>query len=364
MPDLIRHPASNVRIPAFAGMTKVKVFRCRVNNFIMMTPKERIKRFYEQFKNDDRVLIPINADPDAIACAMAVKRLLWRKTAVICIVNVNEIKRPDNLTMIRLIQVPLIPVKSMDTSAFNRIVMVDSQPDHHKDLASFVPHVIIDHHPAGNSAKAPFQDIRPSYGATASILIEYLRAAKIKPSARLATGLYYAIKTDTSNFERQTLIEDLNAFQYIFKHTNIHMARRIEQAEMRMDFLKFFKLAIEERRVQKGHLYVHLGPVTHSDVCVQIADFFMRVDSVKSCVVSGSHQGKLVVIFRNDGIRSNAGIQAKKSFGQLGSAGGHKSTARAEIPLEAIAGLVDCKDRKKTAKWIFNQITRRAGRNI
>jgi nanoRNase/pAp phosphatase (c-di-AMP/oligoRNAs hydrolase) len=327
-----------------------------------MTPKDRIKRFYEQFKNDDRVLIPINADPDAIACAMAVKRLLWRKTAVVAIAYVNEIKRPDNLTMIRLIQAPLVPIKTVETTVFNRIVMVDSQPDHHKDLALFAPQVIIDHHPPGNSANAPFSDIRPSYGATASILIEYLRAAKIKPSARLATGLYYAIKTDTSNFERQTLIEDLNAFQYIFKHINIHMARRIEQAEMRMDFLKFFKLAIEERTVRKGHLYAHLGPVSHPDVCVQIADFFMRVDSVRSSVVSGLHQGKLVVIFRNDGIRTNAGTQARKSFGQLGSAGGHKSTARAEVPLEALGGLVDCKDRKKTARWIFNQITRRAGR--
>lgn len=328
-----------------------------------MTPNERIKRFYEQFKGEDRVLIPINADPDAIACAMAVKRLLWRKTAVVSIAHVNEIKRPDNLTMIRLVQAPLTPLKSLNIAGFNRVVMVDSQPDHHKDLESLRPQVIIDHHPLGASAKAPFLDIRPTYGATASILIEYLRAAKIKPSAKLATGLYYAIKTDTSNFERQTLIEDLNAFQYIFKYTNIHMARRIEQAEMRIDFLKFFKRAIEERNVQKGHLYVHLGPVTHPDVCVQIADFFMRVDSVKSSVVSGSHQGKLVVIFRNDGLRRDAGSQAKKSFGQLGSAGGHKSTARAEIPLEAIAGQVDCKDRKKTARWIFNQITRRTGRN-
>jgi nanoRNase/pAp phosphatase (c-di-AMP/oligoRNAs hydrolase) len=265
--------------------------------------------------------------------------------------------------MIRLIQVPLVALKSVDIAGFNRIVMVDSQPDHHKALTSFAPHVIIDHHPQGNSAKAPYLDIRPSYGATATILIEYLRAAKIKPSAKLATGLYYAIKTDTSNFERQTLIEDLNAFQYIFKHANIHMARRIEQAEMRMDFLRFFKRAIEERRVQKGYLYVHLGRVVHPDVCVQIADFFMRVDSVRGSVVSGLHQGKLVVIFRNDGIRKNAGAQAKKSFGQLGSAGGHECTARAEIPLEVLADQVDIKDRKKTARWIFNQIARRAGRS-
>ena len=123
-----------------------------------------------------------------------------------------------------------------------------------------------------------------------------------------------------------------------------------------MDFLKYFKRAIEERRVRKGHLHVHLGRVTHPDICVQIADFFMHVDSVTWSIVSGVHQNNLVVIFRNDGVRKNAGQNAKKSFGQWGSAGGHKSAARAEVPLDAIASMVDYKDRKKTAKWIFNQI--------
>ncbi len=321
-----------------------------------LTPKERLKRFYEQFKNEDRVLIPILADPDAIASAMTVKRLLWRKTATVAIAHINEIKRPDNLAMIRLISAPLVPMKAIDSSAFNCVVMVDCQPGHHQDLSAFTPQVIIDHHPAGDGAKAPFNDIRPNYGAAASILVEYLRAAKIKPSVQLATGLYYAIKTDTSNFERQTLIEDLNAFQYVFKFANTHLARRIEQAEMRMDFLRFFKRAIEERRVRKGHLIVHLGRVVHPDICVQIADFFMHVDTVKWSIVSGIHQSHLVVIFRSDGIRKDAGAKAKQVFGRWGSAGGHQSAARAEVPLEAIAALVDYKERKKTANWIFNQI--------
>ena len=318
---------------------------------------ERLKRFYDQFTNEDRVLIPINADPDAMASAIAVKRLLWRRTVSVTISNINEIKRPDNLTFIRLIGLPLVPFKSIDSRAFNRTVMVDSQPDHHEILSALNPHVIIDHHPLGTLSNAPFTDIRPSYGATASILVEYLRSAKIKLSTRLATGLYYAIKSDTSNFERQTLMEDLNAFQHVFKHINIHLARRIEQAEMRMDFLKFFKQAIEERRFRKGQLFAHLGRVPHPDILVQIADFFMRVDSVKWSVVSGVHQNKLVVIFRNDGVRKDAGRAAKKSFAALGSAGGHKSAARAELPVEALAALVDLKDRRRTGNWIISQIT-------
>lgn len=323
---------------------------------------ERLRRFYQQFSGEDHVLIPINADPDAIAGAMAVKRLLWRKTANVTIANVNEIKRPDNLTMIRLVGAPLVPFKEIDPARFNRVVMVDAQPGHHEDLVGLSPHVIIDHHPVSYVGDAPFVDIRPHYGATASILTEYLRAAKIKISVKLATSLYLAIKTDTSNFERKTVIEDLNAFQYVFRRANMAMASRIEQAEMHVGFLKYFKRAIEECRLINGRAFVHLGRVAHPDACVQVADFFLKVNTVNWSIVSGLHQRKLVVIFRNDGIRKNAGTLARESFGRWGSAGGHKSAARAEVSLEAIADRVDSSNRKKMAQWIMRQITGKAVR--
>ncbi len=322
--------------------------------------QERLKRFYAQFSGDDQVLIPINADPDAIASAMAIKRLLWRKTAGITLSNVNEIKRPDNLAMIRLLGTHLVPYRRIDLAAYSVVVMVDSQPDHHEDLVRLTPRVIIDHHPLSSTIKAAYTDIRPSYGATASILIEYLRTAKIKPSSKLATGLYLAIKTDTSNFERKTRLEDLNAFQYVYRFINSALANRIERAEMRLDFLPYFKRAIDERHIRKGHVTVHLGQVIHPDVCVLIADFFMNVDSVNWSIVSGLHQRKLVVIFRNDGIRKNAGIVANKSFGDIGSAGGHKSAARAEVPVENITDKVDLHAGKEMIRWINQRIQKQA----
>jgi nanoRNase/pAp phosphatase (c-di-AMP/oligoRNAs hydrolase) len=326
-----------------------------------VTAKERLRRFYAQFGGDDHVLIPIVADPDAIASAMAVKRLLWRRVAGVAIANVNEVQRTDNLVLIRLIGVSMIPFEAIDMKRYNRVVLVDGQPDHHELLANLTPQVIIDHHPVGQPSQAPFVDIRPKYGATASILTEYLRAAKIKPSSRLATALYFAIKTDTSNFERHTAIEDLQAFQFVFHLSNIALARRIESAAIRLDFLKYFKRALDEVHLRKGRAFVHLGPVVHPDVCVQIADFFMSTDTINWSVVSGVYQRKLVVIFRNDGIRTDAGKLAKRSFGKWGSAGGHKSAARAEVPLEALEAEVNTRERPKLARWIIQHIENGAG---
>ena len=143
----------------------------------MRTKAEKIKDFFHQFSSTDRVLVVISADPDAIASAMAVGRLLSRKVEGITISNVNPIDRPDNLAMIRLLKVALVPFEDIKLSRFTKVVIVDSQPCHHKLMAGLKPHVVIDHHP-DTAPRAPFTDIRTKYGATATILTEYLRAAQ------------------------------------------------------------------------------------------------------------------------------------------------------------------------------------------
>ena len=324
-----------------------------------LSTSEKLRRFYDQFSGNDHVLVVINADPDAIASAMAVSRLLWRRVVAVTISHVNTITRPDNLAMLRLLGVSLVPHTDINLTQYSKVVMVDSQPDHNDFMNQLIPHVIIDHHPE-TCSKVPFLDIRPNYGATASIMTEYLRSARIKPSVKLATGLFYAIKTDTSAFKRQTVIEDVRAFQYLFRYVNIHLARKIEQADLRLDFLKYFKTALQTMRLRKGRVFVHLGPVVNPDVCVIVADFFMRIVSVTWSIVSGTYDKKLIVIFRNDGIRKNAGKVAKESFGQFGSAGGHKNMARAEFNLSDIAEQVDIRDGKKLLRWLINQVEKRA----
>jgi hypothetical protein len=73
---------------------------------------------------------------------------------------------------------------------------------------------------------------------------------------------------------------------------------------------------------RKNKIYVHLGSVVNPDICVLIADFFMRIDSVNWSIVSGIYAKKLIIIFRNDGLRRDAGNVARLSFGRVGSAGG------------------------------------------
>ncbi len=324
-----------------------------------MRNRKRLQLFYDRFVGGDHVLILMTADPDAMASAMAAKRLLWRKVSSIALAHTNVIRRPDNLAMIRLLGIDLQHVDDIHIEDYSRFVLLDSQPSHHEFFEGLTFDVIIDHHP-DTAPAAGFKDIRPSYGATATLMTEYLRAARIKPSKKLATALFHGIKTDTRNFERQTQIEDVVAFQYLFRYANIPLARHIEKADLQMNFLKYFRRAIDDRRLRKGKMFVHLGAVHNPDICVLVAEFFMRIDTVQWSIVSGVCDKRLTVVFRNDGLRRNAGQVAHESFGAFGSAGGHRTMARGELPLATLPETVDPRDTRKFTNWLIQRVQKRA----
>jgi nanoRNase/pAp phosphatase (c-di-AMP/oligoRNAs hydrolase) len=302
-----------------------------------LSNKERLRCFLQLFKRDDKVLVVIVADPDAMASAQAIKRLLSRRVEEIAIAHPNEIKRLDNLVMKDLLKIPLQRLRSTKKDNYTKFVLLDSQPTHNPDLSSMTYDAVIDHHPISDGWGAPFVDIRPEYGATSSMLTEYLKAAGIKPSVFLATSLFYGIKVDTQNFTKETAQADVLCFQYLFKRINRQLLNRIETANMRRSELKFFRIALENMRVSKKRAYAHLGKVGNPDILVVVADFLTHVHDIGWVILSGRYAEKLVVIFRCDGYKKDAGKLAARVFGEIGSAGGHRQSARAEIPLKNLS---------------------------
>jgi len=182
--------------------------------------------------------------------------------------------------------------------------------------------------------QADFVEVREEYGANATILTEYLKAAGIKPSPRLATALFYGIKSDTNNFVRGTVANDINAFRHLYEHANLNIVKKIETSEITKKNLVDIKTAMEKLVFYKQTAFVHMGRVRNADTLVIVADFLLKLAEATWSVVSGLQDDHLIVIFRNAGFRRNAGKLAEELFGELGSAGGHRSAARAEVPIE------------------------------
>jgi nanoRNase/pAp phosphatase (c-di-AMP/oligoRNAs hydrolase) len=267
---------------------------------------------------------------------MAIKRLLRYKVRHIGVAHPNEISRLNNVEMVERLRIPLEKLNSVKLSDFSKKIIVDSQPDHLPAFEKIKFDVIIDHHPITQEWDATYVDIRPDYGAASSMLVEYLRAANMKPSVALATALFYGIKVDTQDFEKESRLADGISFRYLFDIANRNLVRKFELTDLRRSELKYFSIALAELQYSKGKFYTHIGKVRSPDILVIIADFLNHVSDIDWVLVSGIHNDKLVVIFRCDGYRKSAGKLASKVFGQLGSAGGHKGAARAEIPLQAL----------------------------
>lgn len=302
-----------------------------------MSSTEKCKRLFDLVSQEDTVGVLINADPDAMSSALALRRLFWRKVRKTLIFHINTIKRADNLALIKLLKIKQQHVKKMDPSRITKWAIVDSQPSHHELLAKHEFDIIIDHHPFVPGTTAEFMDIKEEYGANATLMTEYLRAAKIKPSPRLATALFYGIKTDTDDFVRPSSQSDIKAFRYLYPFTNINIIKIIESSEMTRQTLAKFRTALENLIFLKDKAFIHMGKVNDPDILVILADFFLKLVDATWCIVSGVCGQRLIVIFRNAGFRLDAGKIAQRLFGEWGFAGGHKSAARAEIPIQEIA---------------------------
>jgi len=317
--------------------------------------QDRLRELLKVFNSKDKVLITICADPDSLASAMALKRLLWHKVKEVTITHFNEIKRFDNLTMIKLLKIPLVKPRGLRAPDFTKTVLVDGQPNHSESFAALNYDVVIDHHPVSQQLHASFVDIRPQYGATATIMTEYLRAARIRPSKSLATALLFAIRVDTGNFESGVAEEDIKAFRYLFPYADLNLLRKIETADIGAEDLKYFRRALESKEIIKGKIFSHLGQVESPDNLVLVADFFMRLHEINWVVVSGVHRKTLVVVIRNDGFRKDAGTLANSAFGRLGSAGGRRSRARAEIPLANLPKHLGKDDAASLGRFVIHQ---------
>ena len=320
------------------------------------TIMEKCKRLWEVVSPEDNLGVLIDADPDAMASAMALKRIFWRKVRTASIYHINPLQRADNLAFVKLLRIDQKPLPRRKPKKITKWAIVDSQPHHHEQFRAQQFDIIIDHHPLGPLSEAGFVDIKENYGANSTIMAEYLRAAKIRPSPKLATALFYGIKTDTDNFVRESSPNDINAFRYLYKYANMNIIKKIESSEITVHTLASYRQAMERLTFLKDIAFVHMGDIENPDILVIIADFFMRLAEATWSIASGVYDGKLVIVLRNAGFRGNAGKIAQELFGAWGgSAGGHRSAARAEVPLEGIEKLA--KGRSGLRELILKALT-------
>jgi nanoRNase/pAp phosphatase (c-di-AMP/oligoRNAs hydrolase) len=278
------------------------------------------------------VLLQDDPDPDAIASGLALRQVLGRNKQTAPLGSFGRVTRPENIAMVKLLEIEIEKVTKNTLKKFDRIAVVDLQPPH---LASPPKEIdlVIDHHPEQFNYKSHLKDIRPSYGATSTILLEYLLCTNSSIGTRLATAMLYGIKSDTFALSREVNEWDVQAFSYLYPLANQNLMRRIERPELPPAALDALSTALRNRRVVDKVAFVNLGRVERDDLIPQMADFSLSFEGIEWAVVSGVYESNYIISVRNVGYVRAAGRVVKEAFGDIGSAGGHASMAKAIIPL-------------------------------
>jgi nanoRNase/pAp phosphatase (c-di-AMP/oligoRNAs hydrolase) len=297
--------------------------------------RARVQQYQRYFADADRILILLHndPDPDAMASGLALRSILRRTKTTAIIGAMQGVTRPENLRMVNLLDIHVEPVTADTLAGYDRIAMVDVQPHYFGDLIPRAD-LVIDHHPEQTGYTAVFKDIRPEYGSTATILTEHLRAVDANISERTATAMLYAIKSDTLFFNRSTNRVDIEAFSYLYPLSDATLIGKMEGADITVERLEYVLQAHKTGSLIDQVFCSFLGSLPREDFVPYVADFFLQLEGVKWTIISGIVNDSLIISVRNLGYRKNAGEFVRRYFADMGSAGGHRSMAKAIMPVK------------------------------
>ncbi len=301
--------------------------------------RARVQQYQRYFDDADRILILLHndPDPDALASGLALRNILHRTKTTAIIGAIEGVTRPENLRMVNLLDLQIESITLDALAGFDRLALVDVQPHYFAGRLDRAD-LVIDHHPEQPGYTAVYKDIRPNYGSTSTILTEHLRAVDVNISERTATAMLYAIKSDTLFFNRQTNRVDIEAFSYLYPLADAALIRKMEGAEITLERLDYVLKAHTQGALRDQVFCAFLGQTPREDFIPYVADFFLQLEDVRWTVIAGIVGDSVIVSVRNLGYSKNAGEFVRRTFADIGSAGGHRAMAKAVMPTVRFTG--------------------------
>jgi nanoRNase/pAp phosphatase (c-di-AMP/oligoRNAs hydrolase) len=276
-----------------------------------------------------------NPDPDALASAAALKYLaatLLKKDAHIALGGI--VGRAENRAMLTYLNITLVPVSEVRFGGETLVALVDTQPGRSNNSLpeGVVPAAVIDHHPAYDTYPGvAFLDLREQYGATSTILTEYVRESKLAPEPKIATALFYGISAETQDLGRESTAADIEAAHFLYPYTNKRRLAKIENARVPRAYFRGFREGIERAMLYDGRVVVSLlGEVRYPDMVAEVADFLLRLEQVEWAAALGVFGSCLHCSVRTTDRDVNAGDLLQRVLGSK-SAGGHDMIAGGRI---------------------------------
>ena len=278
-----------------------------------------------------------NPDPDALASAAAMRDLIAARLKKRVLIGYGGVcGRAENRSMMDVLRIDARRITPADVHKAGTVCLVDCQP-HSGNTLLFTARpaeIVVDHHllPRGAAWLAEFVDVRPEYGATSTILYEYLLASGVRISPNLATALFYGIQSDTQELGREAGSPDIAAFQELFLLADKKKLARIRRAPVPAEYFQVLSETLSDCLVAGTTVISRVHEHATPDMIAEIADLMLRLKDARTSVCYGLCGNVIHLSARRKDARSNVCRRMKRVVSRLGTGGGHRTMAGGQIP--------------------------------
>lgn len=283
------------------------------------------------------ILTHENPDPDAIAAAFGLKYIFRKTMGIPAIIAYSGIiGRAENQTMVQLLDIDLVPYQKVSPRNFSVVAMVDCQPHTgNVPLPKGVdPSIVIDHHPLRKSAlRADYVDIRKDIGSTSSVITQYLRILGLPVDRKVATALYYGIKSDTRDLGRQSAEQDIRASVFLYPYVLPKQLARIEHPKLPREYFVELYSILKNAIIYGDAVVARVDKIGWPEMIGEFADELIKIEGIHWCMCYGRHNGNLLFSIRTTRSTHMAGVLAHKISHGIGSGGGHETYAAGKVEL-------------------------------
>ena len=275
-------------------------------------------------------------DPDAVASAFGLKRLLktYNIDATIC--YKGKIDRQNTRKMMELFDIKAVNIDRLPEIPVNaQIILIDAQKNSGNIYDLPCDKVIsIDHHPIVQYYPYIYADIQGNVGACASIIASYYFENNIPMTVEVATALLYGIKIDTAQLTRGVSQLDLEMFSKMFFMSDEKYMNILEAGAMELEDLQAYGSAFSSITVEDYVSFANTGKDCPEALIAEIADFMVAVKDVYLAVVYSVRTEGIKISVRSDKQSGcNAGQIAIEALEGIGTGGGHARMAGGYISL-------------------------------
>lgn len=272
-------------------------------------------------------------DPDAIASAYGLQRLLASRGIEATICYNGKIDRYSTDKLIEIMEIKLFNIDDLVSvlSDEDEVILVDSQKGNSNIINITGDEVIcIDHHPNNDKNQYRFTDIRPDVGACASIIAQYFFDNNVPMDTKIATALTYGIRIDTNNLTREVSKLDMEMICRMFDDCDYEIIHMLENSNLCFEDLMAYSQAISSIEVYDNISFADTG--MDCPVIASISDFMLALKEVSFSVVYSRKDGGIKLSVRSERSSLDAGKIVGQALEGIGNGGGHASMAGGFVP--------------------------------